>query len=188
MYSKPVNKNLKLDLHTHCKEATGLVSPDFSLAQKIVTAIKTRGLDGIAITDHAELGIDFAYQIKDIISSSFTEEIIIIPGLEFHQGKDHIVELYLPDNLVFRFLAHPGSSIGPWEESPDGLHGLEIDNGAYYVDRDRVLRLAQRYDLLLLSNSDAHSLTDIGLHYTEISLEELKARAKRGVITRDSAE
>ena len=170
---------LKLDLHTHCIEATGFAKPDIPLARKIIAIVKARGLDGIAITDHAELGQEFAHQLKEIIDHSFPGEIIIIPGQELRRGLDHMVELFLPGNSTFRFLAHPGSSLNPWADQPDGLHGLEIDNGSYFVDKDKVRQLAQRYDLLLLSNSDAHSLSDIGQYYTEISLEELKARAAR---------
>ena len=41
---------LKLDLHTHCWEATGLVAPTIEIVGQIVAAIKAKGLDGIGIT------------------------------------------------------------------------------------------------------------------------------------------
>jgi predicted metal-dependent phosphoesterase TrpH len=172
---------LKLDLHTHCLEATNYAKPDIFLARKIINIVKAQGLDGIAITDHAELGSGFAYRIKEIIDNTLQKEIIIIPGQEIRQGLEHIVELFLPDNSIFRFLAHPGSALNPWLEQPNGLHGLEIDNGSYFVDKDRAEQLAQRYDLLLLSNSDAHSLSDIGQYYNEIDLEELQDRAVKAM-------
>jgi PHP family Zn ribbon phosphoesterase len=40
------------------------------------------------------------------------------------------------------------------------------------------MALAEEYDLLLLSNSDAHSIDTIGRYYTEIDIEELIARAR----------
>ncbi|MBI2877711.1 MAG: hypothetical protein HYY20_12600, partial [Candidatus Tectomicrobia bacterium] len=58
------------------------------------------------------------------------------------------------------------------------LHGLEVENGNQTIDRAGVKAFARHRGLLLLSNSDAHSLSDIGNHYTETSLEELCAHAR----------
>ncbi|GIT43563.1 MAG: hypothetical protein Ct9H300mP11_14990 [Chloroflexota bacterium] len=43
---------LKLDLHTHPWEAFNFVPPTVDIAEKIVNQIKSRGIDGIGITDH----------------------------------------------------------------------------------------------------------------------------------------
>ena len=38
---------LKLDLHTHCLEATAFAPPTVEIVDKIVTRVKECGLDGI---------------------------------------------------------------------------------------------------------------------------------------------
>jgi PHP family Zn ribbon phosphoesterase len=46
------------------------------------------------------------------------------------------------------------------------------------IDKSKVREVAEKHGLLLLSNSDAHYVSDIGRYYNEISLEELYARVK----------
>ena len=196
---------LKLDLHTHCVEAGGFARPEPKIVRRILDVVKAQGLDGIAVTDHAELGDGFAYAVREIAHKHFPGEALIIPGRELRRGLHHIVELDLPGGSVFRFLAHPGRDLSAldghseqnrnspakflWpkkqrneEDLPDRpveiLHGLEVENGNQTIDRAGVSAFARHHGLLLLSNSDAHSLSDIGLHYTETSLEELCARAR----------
>ena len=43
---------MKLDLHTHCREATACPTPTIAIVKKIVAAAKSKGLDGIAVTEH----------------------------------------------------------------------------------------------------------------------------------------
>lgn len=167
---------LKLDLHTHCFEATGYRQVTEEIVKKVVTRIKARGLDGIAVTEHADKS--YGLQFQEIAHRLFPE-VLIIPGQEVSQWPVQVVELYLPGELTFRFLAHPGY---PGElVSVDGLHGIEIDNPlhSWHINRDKVMAIAEKYDLLLLSNSDAHTVDDIGQCYNEISLEELCARARQ---------
>jgi PHP family Zn ribbon phosphoesterase len=47
------------------------------------------------------------------------------------------------------------------------------------MDDEMIRGLAEKHDLLLLTNSDAHSLADIGHYHNEIDLEELCSRANR---------
>jgi PHP family Zn ribbon phosphoesterase len=42
-----------------------------------------------------------------------------------------------------------------------------------------IRELAEKHDLLLLTNSDAHSLADIGTYHNEIDIEVLCARARK---------
>ncbi len=176
---------LKLDLHTHCMEAIcldprGLIS-DIEAAQRIVEAVNRKGLDGIAITDHHHS--DFAFRIKKLVEEQLGNDVLIIPGQEYSLMSDdgwvseHLVELYLPDGSTFRFIPHP--DILYWPSNLKGIHGVEIENGGCYISQDEVKEFAQRHNLLLLSNSDAHSLVDIGCHYNELELAELSHRAKR---------
>ena len=169
---------LKLDLHTHCQEALLYAPASLETAERIVAAITAKGLDGIAITEHENA--DFGHRIKQIVDDHLGGQVLIIPGQEADVPRAQIIELYLPGGLTFKFLAHPGF---PWpidaENYVGQIQGIEIDNGLHglAIDRARLEALAVKYDLLLLSNSDAHSLQDIGDYYNEVDLEELCRRA-----------
>ena len=176
--SKIETVKLKLDLHTHCLEAVNFARPEPKTVKRIIEAVKAQGLDGIAITDHAELGYDFAYAVREVAEQHFPGETLVIPGQELRRGLHHIVELNLPGGLIFRYLAHPGRNISTLDGYLKNIHGLEIENGNQTINQAEVTAFARQHGLLLLSNSDAHSLSDIGCHYTETSLEELCARAQ----------
>ncbi|UCG83906.1 MAG: PHP domain-containing protein, partial [Dehalococcoidia bacterium] len=94
----------------------------------------------------------------------------------------HVVELYLPGEVTFRFIAHPGY---PYVRDLDshidgGIYGIELKNAAHRdeMDEQEIRRIAEKHNLLLLTNSDAHDLNDIGTYYNEIGIEELIARAR----------
>lgn len=102
--------------------------------------------------------------------------MLIIPGQEIDIRWHQEVELYLPNGAIFRFLAHPGYPT--ISNAIENIQGIEIENALHFIDKERVMALAEEYDLLLLSNSDAHSIDTIGRYYTEIDVEELMARAR----------
>ncbi len=176
---------MKLDLHTHCLEATGVVYPDKKMVELILTAVKAAGLDGIAVTEHDN--IDHGYRIKQLADEFFPGQILVIPGREIRQGFNHVVELHLPEKAVFRFIAHPGNLRISCPENLDDIHGIEIENGNQVINEDTIREFAKQHHLLLLSNSDAHSLSDIGRHYTDVEIEELCARAKNSRKTTHSS-
>lgn len=171
---------LKLDLHTHCLEATGFAPPTVEIVAKIVATVKERGLDGIAIVEHDNR--EYGFKVKEIVERHFGNEVLIIPGREVEVGYDQyeqMVELCLPDNTLFRFWVHPAypayyprgfACVG-------GIHGIEVANGAHdaQMNKPALMKVAEKYNLITLSNSDAHHLEDIGRHYNEIDLEELSA-------------
>ena len=162
---------LKLDLHTHCFEAMDAV-PDQESVQAIVEAVRRKGLDGIAITEHSSM--KFGLQAKEIVDRYLDGAIIIIPGREIMDRGQEIVELFLPQGSIFRFLAHP-TSLSPYYPFDDNLHGIEIENYSHNaaINQEVVRRVAEENDLLLFRNSDAHSLLEVGALYNEIELEEL---------------
>lgn len=166
---------LKLDLHTHCQEATQFAPPDEKTVGRIVEMALRRGLDGLAITDHDAL--EYARRIKEVAERSFGSSLIIIPGREIRVGDNHVVELYLDSDAVFRFIAHPGYLFHTNHHQLDGIQGLEVHNSYWYIDEEKIREVAVKNGLMLLSNSDAHSLADIGRHYNFIDLAELYARA-----------
>lgn len=183
-----MKSKLKLDLHTHPFEYAGILSsslgPEHHIINDIVATIKAKGLDGIAITEH--LNKQFGFKAKEIASQYFKNEVIIIPGEESDFGYGHVVTLYLDDSVVFRFLAHPHPSpISEdsfyYEDIANSIHGIEIGNWVrdWQIDKERVKAFAKKHDLLLLSNSDAHEVADIGCYYNEIDLKELYSRATR---------
>lgn len=182
---------MKLDLHTHCFEATGMVThPSVDLVKKILKKVKNRGLDGIAITEHEDK--DYGYRVKRIVEGNLGNQILIIPGREVavkEMGWAEMVELFLPDGSIFRFLPHPSYPYpgdNGFEYDIDLLHGIEIGNALHdrQINKEKVEEVSKRYNLALLRNGDAHTLDDIGLSYTEISLEELCLLSKGSRISK----
>jgi len=169
--------NLKLDLHTHCFEATGYRQADRELVGKIIQQVKAAGLDGIAVTEHYDKS--YGFLVQELVDRYFPGQVLIIPGQEISIWPVQVVELYLPGEVTFRFLAHPGYP-GDFTHSVNGLHGIELENPlhAWHINKQKVRETAEKHGLLLLKNSDAHSLEDIGHFYNLVSLEELVARAR----------
>ena len=181
------NSSLKLDLHTHCREATATPTPTLDIAKRIVEAVESKGLDGIAITEHYT--DVYGYEVKDIVDHHLGGRVVIIPGQEIDRvflgidkGVLHIVELYLPGGLTFRFVAHPGHPyvLDLDSQIDSSIHGIELSNPLHdeEMDKKKIRQLAEKHNLLLLTNSDAHDLSDIGRFYNEIDIERLRARAR----------
>lgn len=160
---------LKLDLHTHCQEATGYAAATPQIVEKILDRVVARGLDGLAITEH--WSSRYAYQVKDIMAAHFPDcNLIMIPGKEVDVGPRQIIELYLPNDTTFRFWCHPEFWVV--DIRPD-IRGIEVENGMHHINKERVMEIAADHGLKLLRNSDAHYLEDIGRYYNEIEWEEL---------------
>lgn len=168
---------LRLDLHTHCFELIRYSEISIDLVARLIGTIKAKGLDGIAITEHHNS--DYGYKVKEIVEHSFAGEVLIIPGQEINVWPVQFVDLYLPDNKTFRFLAHPGYP-SDYFDGMEGLHGIELHNPLHdwHIDKQKVREIAHKHQLLLLANSDAHSIEEIGTYYNEFSLECLSRRVK----------
>lgn len=173
---------LKLDLHTHCWEATRYAPPSLDIARRIVNQIKEKGLDGIAITEHHSS--KYSYTMKELIAQ-VAPEVIIIPGQEIDgPWKEQVVELFLPDGATFRFWAHPFrldyTDLHYHIRGP--VQGIEIDNPmhTWHLDRPAIREYAEKHNLLLFSNSDAHYVEDIGRFHNEIDLAELSRLGLNG--------
>ena len=169
----------KFDFHTHCMEATCDSIPKVGTVKKIVEQIKKRGLDGIGVTDHDDK--EYGFRVKEIVDRCFPGEVIIIPGQEIHVHREHVVELFLEDDTVFRFCAHPffGRSFENFlDKEGENIQGIELKNGAWQLLEDNVREVARDYNLILLENSDAHSLGEIGLHYNDVDLSDLYNRCE----------
>jgi len=167
---------LRLDLHTHPLEAILFGPITREVVAEIVHYAHLRGLDGIGATEHHSTEV--GYEIKRLVEQFFPGQLVVIPGQEVEVDSHQEVELYLPGGRVFRFLAHP---VADREfEGFDRVQGIEVDNGLHsHIDAARVEAVAKQHDLLLLSNSDAHSLAAIGQLSTEVAWEDLMGRAIR---------
>lgn len=184
--SQNCETRLKLDLHVHCFEAIGYCKANLEVVKKIITQMRDRGLDGIAITDH--FNQKFAYEVKDIVDDFIGDDVLIIPGREIEEHDVEIIELCLPDKTIFKFIAHPGypgDCTAVMNKAPD-VHGIEIKNGghSWHMNEKKIREIAEKFQLLLLSNSDAHYLEDIGRLYNEISLVDLSSRVNGYIIKR----
>jgi len=155
-----------------------------------MAAVKRKGLDGIAVTEHYTSY--YGHKVKEIVDTQLDGKIVVIPGQELgrmllgrERGVIHVVELYLPGDLVFRFIAHPGH---PYirdlsQHIDEGIHGIELKNPLHDRDglkEEHIKELARKHDLILLTNSDAHRLEDIGTYHNEIEIEELCDRVRKG--------
>lgn len=181
---------MRIDLHTHCGEATNSSKPTLHIVKDIVDAVKAKGLDGIAITEHFDK--TYGYEVKEMVDHNLNGKIMVIPGQEIDKlfmGVErgffhaHIVELDLPGDVTFRFIAHPGHWYVKELDSviANGIHGIELRNPNHddEMDEAEIKGLAEKYGLLLLTNSDAHHLSDIGKYSNEIDIDELYSRARR---------
>jgi len=162
-----LRKTLKVDLHTHCGEATRAVMPSESLVARIIETARAKGLDGMAITEH--WSATFAKAFDSIMRENFTnEDFLFIPGREIQESYDtHIVELFLPDGTTFAFLAHPRRL-----KLVEGIRGVELENNMNGVPaKEAVSDFARANNLAILRNSDAHSLDDIGTFYNDLLVD-----------------
>ena len=67
---------LKLDLHTHCGEASMRSAPHIKSVRAIIAAARARRLDGIAITDHHNRL--WGLKAREIAREHFEGRLVII--------------------------------------------------------------------------------------------------------------
>ncbi|MDY6835627.1 MAG: PHP domain-containing protein [Chloroflexota bacterium] len=167
-------------MHTHIGEDSRVSKPTVDSAQTIISFVKEKGLDGIAITEHYTK--DYGRHIRDIVEREFNGEILIIAGWEVERRAIEYVELDLPGGGNFRFVVHPGCPYHPSiyiAEDLEGMHGIEIHNHLheYQIKKELVQVAVEEYGLITLQNSDAHRLEDIGRFFNEIDLVDLRQQA-----------
>ena len=170
---------LKLDLHTHIWEAFNFQPPSVEMAAQVVNQVKLKGIDGIAITDHHNK--DWAYEFKELVEEHFPGQMVIIPGWEIEIRPPHspfdeyqVTELFLETGSIFRTYCHPGY-YSPNIIIEENIHAIEIDNYIHnwHIRKPQVQAIADSYGLMTVQVSDAHNLENIGLRYTEVTLQEL---------------
>lgn len=174
---------VRLDLHTHVGEMFGFRQPTPEIAEQVIAQIKAAGLDGIAVTDHWRR--DWGLALHRVVERHFAGQVIIIPGQEIDVrpasspfDEYHCVELYLPGGRLFRTYCHPGYYT-PNVVIEDGIQGIEIANHHHdwHIRRPQVQRVAEQYDLLTFSVSDANRLDEIGAASSNVDLDDMMRRA-----------
>mgnify|MGYP005627356159 FL=1 len=158
-------------------EATDFAPLNPDIVERLIEVVVKKGLDGIAIADHDGYDPNYPFKVRDIMEKHFNNAILIIPACEREVGLNHEVELYLSDDKMFRFLAHPGDPYYPGPIPINNLQGIEMKNAIHFANEKLARRTAEDHNLMLLKNSDAHHLEDIGRYYNEITIDELLARA-----------
>jgi hypothetical protein len=111
---------LKLDLHTHCSEATCVYTPTVDVVKKIVSAARAKGLDGIGITEHYNKA--YGFKVREIVDR--------FPAVTGHprsgdrQGSS-AWWCSLPGDLTFGFVGAGSIKVRLQLEIDDTIHGID---------------------------------------------------------------
>lgn len=182
-----MERKIKLDLHTHPIEALkeqmgikGIKDINRKVVETIVKAVKSAGIDGIAITEHDNFNHGWVAALE-ILDHFPREKVIVLPGYEVDYQGQQFLRIYVPGYYRrripffkgkdwFLILAHPGY-YNPL--NPDDLARIEFDavegnslHGDFPLSRD----ISQTRGLPIVTSSDAHTMKDIGYGYTEVEI------------------
>ena len=171
---------IRLDLHVHTK-----YSHDCSTDPNAAVAYARKiGLDGIAITDHDEIGW-----------KKIDEKFIVIPGIEISTKRGHLIALGIDRTIEkglsveetiekvkdlggITIMPHPFRfvhGIRPSAHESFEVDGVEVSNGKDSKRLNRkAKRLARRWDKAEVAGSDAHRLEEIGSAVTILEVSEPK--------------
>ncbi len=173
----------RLDLHIHSKYSFDSISEP---AMIVKTAIRKK-LDAIAITDHNTIrgGIEAVtcnknHNLYVIVGAEILTDIGDIIGLFLYKEinsrhwKEVIGEIYEQGGIVI--LPHPFKS---HNEAVLGEVAKRVDLIEIFNSRctswqnEKALHLAKTYKKSICVNTDAHSLSEIGLAYTTVNTKEI---------------
>ena len=183
---------LRLDLHVHT-----VASPDSKLSvEDALSAVRARGLDGLAITDHNSVAsVEVALRLLRDEGSRWTgrngRPVVLVPGVEVSTREGHLLAYFVSrvperDQSLERTIAeihrmgglavlsHPfrrahgaGRSLGRPLPPLDGIEGMNGHNHAQL--NVRAQELAREAGLPMTGGSDAHRADEIGRCYTEFA-------------------
>ncbi|MCH1506454.1 MAG: PHP domain-containing protein [Verrucomicrobiaceae bacterium] len=185
----------RFDLHSH----SFFSSDGVSRPEEMIAVAKSKGLDGLAITDHNNCdSVD--YLLKEGLMREDglpVDGFLMIPGVEVTTAEGHLLCLgvRLPDDLkgtpaedVCRLTHEAGGIVippHPYDKFRAGiresvletlpLDAVEVFNAATTLDRhNRQARgYAKKKGLGMLASSDAHHASMIGTAHTLVEAEEL---------------
>ncbi len=182
-------RTLKFDLHTHTNNSPkcGFMKPE-TLVRKAIS----RGLDGIAVTDHDT--IKGALQARKFE----TEKFRIIVGCELMTREGEITGLFLNEEVKSRdpfeaikeihdqggivVVPHPfdefrSSRFKNIESIVHLVDGIEVFNSRCLKNesndaaKEYAMQKQKDYNMVMLGGSDAHFSNEVGHAYNEISVE-----------------
>ena len=184
---------LKLDIHIHT-----INSGDSKIIPKAVPEkIKSKGLDGIALTEHNKL---FKYDLQGII---------VLPGIEISTKRGHLLALGLDENIKkgmsmdwtikevkrhngIAIIAHPYSisaraDLNSLNMKPDAIETLNARIMFCNISSKLAKRKANQLMLPTTGGSDSHILDTIGDAYTTVyaksrSIEDILEAFRKGNI------
>ncbi|WP_455277367.1 PHP domain-containing protein [[Eubacterium] cellulosolvens] len=184
---------LKLDIHIHT-----INSGDSKIIPKAVPEkIKSKGLDGIALTEHNKL---FKYDLQGII---------VLPGIEISTKRGHLLALGLDENIKkgmsmdwtikevkrhngIAIIAHPYSisaraDLNSLNIKPDAIETLNARIMFCNISSKLAKRKANQLMLPTTGGSDSHILDTIGDAYTTVyaksrSIEDILEAFRKGNI------
>jgi predicted metal-dependent phosphoesterase TrpH len=185
---------LKIDMHVHT-----VGSPDaHTKTEDLPTIIRSKGLDGVAVTEHNNLNL-----LK-------FPDVLIIPGIEVSSRDGHVVGLGVAEKIPSRLPAdetiqriheqggiaiipHPYDpvcecvKIGQLTVRPDAVETVNADALSFHVSNWLARRDAVKFKLPQVGGSDSHIPQTIGDAYTVIDsagreLNDILAAIKGGKI------
>jgi len=187
-----------LDLHSHTRWSfDGSMDP-----VRLVRAARARGLDGIAVTDHGEIG--GAEEARRAAGG----DLLVITGQEIETTAGELMGLFLKERIEaddpieairaihdqggIAVLPHPFVRAASIDEAVaralDACEGFNARHaGVPSIEgpegEERVMPFARRYDLSLTAGSDAHFYREVGRARTIVpasTLEEARGQILRG--------
>ena len=182
-----MTRRIRLDLHTHPVEALretlgikGIRDINSNVAGSIVQAVKSAGLDGLAITERENFNHGWVACLE-ILEHFKTEKLICLAGAEIEFQGEYYLQIYIPPYLRgripffqnkewFVILTHPGY-FNTWDSqsSPALFDAVEEQSvrGKFDLARD----IAARNGVPSIRSSAAHKLEDIGAFWTELEMK-----------------
>lgn len=175
------NSPLKIDFHVHtCYSYDAVTTP-----KQLAAAIKARGLDGVAITDHNTIEGYFKF-------GSVKKEAILILGMEINTLDGHVLALNITEPISaglsleetiekiheadgIAVASHlSGLKLGKINGSLHGFDAVEIINASafpLFFSKWRNQKIADAYGLPGTAGSDAHCAFQVGNAYTAVEAE-----------------
>lgn len=182
-----MKKTLKFDLHTHPIEPLkkkmgiqGILDINKEVTSTIVKAIKSAGLNGIAVAEHNNFNHGWVVSLE--IAEQFSKEnLIILPGTEIDYQGQQFLNIYIPGRFRRRIpffkgkewfvvLAHPG-----YYNALDIKNIMECDidaveGSSIHGEFPLAGLISLEKHIPIIKSSDANKLEDFGAHYTELEI------------------
>lgn len=173
---------MKIDLHTHT-----LCSKDScNQYERIIQAVRSAGLDGIAVTDHNEF--------RGALEMKRRAPFLVIPAEEIKTSRGEIIGLFLQERIPpglepletigrireqggLVYVPHPfdevrGSRLerSALDQIRPHIDILEVFNArnALPIFNSRALAYSREHNLLAGAGSDAHTYGEYGRAYVDI--------------------